>query len=95
MGRSNETRPVMGRPVIYPQGRQTVLLSLPAELVPVLKELGGSHWVRDRLREVVAEREKKEVPRRLALDTRSTEGSAKSGRNPERSGKMSPAKTEQ
>lgn len=60
MGRSNETRPVMGRPVIYPQGRQTVLLSLPAELVPVLKELGGSHWVRDRLREVVAEREKKD-----------------------------------
>lgn len=50
----------MGRPVIYPQGRQTVLLSLPAELVPVLKELGSSHWVRDRLREVVAEREKKE-----------------------------------
>lgn len=49
----------MGRPVIYPQGRQTVLLSLPAELVPVLKELGSSHWVRDRLREVVAEREKK------------------------------------
>lgn len=60
MGRSNETRPVMGRPIIYPQGRQTVLLSLPAELVPVLKELGGSHWVRDRLREVVAEREKKD-----------------------------------
>lgn len=58
--RSNETRPVMGRPVIYPQGRQTVLLSLPAELVPVLRELGGSHWVRDRLREVVAEREKKD-----------------------------------
>ena len=58
--RSNETRPVMGRPVIYPHGRQTVLLSLPAELLPVLRELGGSHWVRDRLREVVAEREKKE-----------------------------------
>lgn len=51
----------MGRPVIYPQGRQTVLLSLPAELVPVLKELGGSHWVRDRLREVVAEQKKDKV----------------------------------
>lgn len=36
------------------------MLSLPTELVPVLRELSGSHWVRDRLREVVAEREKKE-----------------------------------
>ena len=50
----------LGRPIMYPYGRQTCLLSLPAELVPVLRELGGSHWVRDRLREVVAEREKKD-----------------------------------
>lgn len=50
----------LGRPIMYPYGRQTCLLSLPAELVPVLRELGGSHWVRDRLREVVAEHEKKE-----------------------------------
>ena len=65
-----EKRAVLGRPIIYKFGRQSVMLSLPTELVPVLRELGGSHWVRDRLREVVAEREKKEVPRRLALDTR-------------------------
>lgn len=55
-----EKRAVLGRPIIYKFGRQSVMLSLPTELVPVLRELGGSHWVRDRLREVVAEREKKE-----------------------------------
>lgn len=75
-----EKRAVLGRPIIYKFGRQSVMLSLPTELVPVLRELGGSHWVRDRLREVVAEREKK-------VDSEEERKTA-------RSGKMSPAKTE-
>jgi len=60
MSEEKERKAVLGRPIMYPYGRQTYLLSLPAELVPVLRDLGGSRWVRDRLREVVAEREKKE-----------------------------------
>lgn len=84
MSEEKERKAVLGRPIMYPYGRQTYLLSLPAELVPVLRDLGGSRWVRDRLREVVAEREKKEVPRRLALDTRSPEGSSEGRRKAER-----------
>lgn len=51
------------------------MLSLPTELVPVLRELGGSHWVRDRLREVVAEREKKEKQNQQAQKKKSPKSS--------------------
>ena len=33
-------------------GTRNVTISLPVELAALLKELGGSHWIRDRLREV-------------------------------------------
>lgn len=46
-----------GRPRIYENGSRNVTISLPVELAALLKELGGSHWIRDRLREV-REREK-------------------------------------
>ncbi|WP_288657283.1 hypothetical protein [uncultured Duodenibacillus sp.] len=70
-----EKRAVLGRPIIYKFGRQSVMLSLPTELVPVLRELGGSHWVRDRLREVVAEREKKEKQNQQAQKKKSPKSS--------------------
>lgn len=40
-----------GRPRLYENGSRNVTISLPVELAPLLKELGGSHWIRDRLRE--------------------------------------------
>lgn len=46
-----------GRPRLYENGSRNVTISLPVELAALLKELGGSHWIRDRLREV-REREK-------------------------------------
>ena len=41
-----------GRPRIYENGSRNVTISLPVELAALLKQLGGSHWIRDRLREV-------------------------------------------
>lgn len=41
-----------GRPRLYENGSRNVTISLPVELAALLKELGGSHWIRDRLREV-------------------------------------------
>ena len=41
-----------GRPRIYENGSRNVTISLPVELAALLKELGGSHWIRDRLKEV-------------------------------------------
>ena len=41
-----------GRPRLYENGSRNVTISLPVELAARLKELGGSHWIRDRLREV-------------------------------------------
>lgn len=41
-----------GRPRLYAGGSRNVTISLPVELAALLKELGGSHWIRDRLREV-------------------------------------------
>lgn len=46
-----------GRPRLYKDGSRNVTISLPVELAALLKELGGSHWIRDRLREA-REREK-------------------------------------
>lgn len=48
-----------GRPRLYENGSRNVTISLPVELAALLKELGGSHWIRDMLREV-REREKKD-----------------------------------
>ena len=41
-----------GRPRLYENGSRNVTISLPVELAALLKELGGSHWIRDRLMEV-------------------------------------------
>lgn len=41
-----------GRPRLYENGSRNVTISLPVELAALLKEIGGSHWIRDRLREV-------------------------------------------
>lgn len=41
-----------GRPRLYENGSRNVTISLPVELAALLKQLGGSHWIRDRLREV-------------------------------------------
>lgn len=41
-----------GRPRLYENGSRNVTISLPIELAALLKELGGSHWIRDRLMEV-------------------------------------------
>lgn len=49
-----------GRPRLYENGSRNVTISLPVELAALLKELGGSHWIRDRLREVHKARGKKE-----------------------------------
>ncbi len=56
----SEKKNLGGRPRLYENGSRNVTISLPVELAALLKELGGSHWIRDRLREVVAEREKKD-----------------------------------
>lgn len=52
-----EKKNLGGRPRLYAGGSRNVTISLPIELAGLLKELGGSHWIRDRLREV-QEREK-------------------------------------
>ena len=52
-----EKKNLGGRPRLYEGGSRNVTISLPVELAALLKELGGSHWIRDRLREV-REREK-------------------------------------
>lgn len=57
---ASEKKNLGGRPRLYENGSRNVTISLPVELAALLKELGGSHWIRDRLREVVAEREKKD-----------------------------------
>lgn len=53
----SEKKNLGGRPRLYEGGSRNVTISLPVELAALLKELGGSHWIRDRLREV-REREK-------------------------------------
>lgn len=54
---ASEKRNLGGRPRLYENGSRNVTISLPVELAARLKELGGSHWIRDRLREA-QEREK-------------------------------------
>lgn len=54
---ASEKKNLGGRPRLYENGSRNVTISLPVELAALLKELGGSHWIRDRLREV-REREK-------------------------------------
>lgn len=49
---ASEKKNLGGRPRIYENGSRNVTISLPVELAALLKELGGSHWIRDRLREV-------------------------------------------
>lgn len=49
---ASEKRNLGGRPRLYENGSRNVTISLPVELAALLKELGGSHWIRDRLREV-------------------------------------------
>lgn len=49
-----------GRPRLYENGSRNVTISLPVELAARLKELGGSHWIRDRLREIPKASGKKE-----------------------------------
>ena len=54
---TSDKKKLGGRPRLYENGSRNVTISLPVELAALLKELGGSHWIRDRLREV-REREK-------------------------------------
>ena len=54
---ASEKKNLGGRPRLYENGSRNVTISLPVELAALLKELGGSHWIRDRLIEV-REREK-------------------------------------
>lgn len=49
---ASEKKNLGGRPRLYENGSRNVTISLPVELAARLKELGGSHWIRDRLREV-------------------------------------------
>ena len=49
---ASEKRNLGGRPRLYENGSRNVTISLPVELAALLKELGGSHWIRDRLMEV-------------------------------------------
>lgn len=49
---ASEKKNLGGRPRLYENGSRNVTISLPIELAARLKELGGSHWIRDRLREV-------------------------------------------
>ena len=49
---ASEKKNLGGRPRVYENGSRNVTISLPVELADLLKELGGSHWIRDRLREV-------------------------------------------
>lgn len=60
---TSEKKSLIGRPRIYENGSRNVTISLPVELAALLKELGGSHWIRDRLREVqkVGEKPKDKV----------------------------------
>lgn len=48
---TSEKKNLGGRPRLYVNGSRNVTISLPVELAALLKELGGSHWIRDRLRE--------------------------------------------
>lgn len=48
----SEKKNLGGRPRLYENGSRNVTISLPVELAALLKELGGSHWIRDRLRAV-------------------------------------------
>lgn len=54
---ASEKKNLGGRPRLYENGSRNVTISLPVELAALLKELGGSHWIRDRLMEA-QEREK-------------------------------------
>lgn len=54
---TSDKKSLGGRPRLYENGSRNVTISLPVELAALLKELGGSHWIRDRLREA-HEREK-------------------------------------
>lgn len=47
----SEKKNLGGRPRLYENGSRNVTISLPVELAALLKELGGSHWIRARLRE--------------------------------------------
>mgnify|MGYP006987380843 CR=1 FL=1 len=47
----SEKKNLGGRPRLYENGSRNVTISLPIELAALLKELGGSHWIRDRLSE--------------------------------------------
>lgn len=49
---ASEKKNLGGRPRLYENGSRNVTISLPVELAALLKNLGGSHWIRDRLREV-------------------------------------------
>lgn len=49
---ASDKKNIGGRPRLYENGSRNVTISLPVELAALLKELGGSHWIRDRLREV-------------------------------------------
>lgn len=48
---ASEKKNLGGRPRLYENGSRNVTISLPVELAALLKELGGSHWIRNRLRE--------------------------------------------
>lgn len=48
---TSDKKKLGGRPRLYENGSRNVTISLPVELAALLKELGGSHWIRDRLRE--------------------------------------------
>ena len=49
---ASEKKNLGGRPRVYENGSRNLTISLPVELAALLKELGGSRWIRDRLREV-------------------------------------------
>lgn len=49
---TSEKKSLGGRPRLYKDGSRNVTISLPVGLAALLKQLGGSHWIRDRLREV-------------------------------------------
>lgn len=44
---ASEKKNLGGRPRLYENGSRNVTISLPVELAALLKELGGSHWIRD------------------------------------------------
>lgn len=43
-----------GRPKKYENGFKRVSISLPTELAPVLKELGGSAWIQEQIKKAIA-----------------------------------------